>query len=108
MFGSRTVRQTLVKGLGGVEAGLGVGMELMLVKGKGEQMFESRAMILWTSWSTQRALRQVMRICHTTSVVHILDASVAIRSKISLTNEFKMAIALFEIPVSGWTCLRTS
>ena len=31
----------------------------------------------------------------------------AIRSKMSLTNEFKMAIALFEIPVSGWTCLRT-
>ena len=38
---------------------------------------------------------------------HALDASVAIRSKISLTNEFRMAIALFEIPVSGWTCLRT-
>ena len=37
----------------------------------------------------------------------ILDASVAMRSKISLTNEFKIAIALFEIPVSGWTCLRT-
>jgi hypothetical protein len=36
-----------------------------------------------------------------------LDASVAIRSKISLTNEFKMAIALFEIPVSGCTCLST-
>ena len=36
-----------------------------------------------------------------------LEASVAMRSKISLTNEFKMAIALFEIPVSGWTCLRT-
>lgn len=32
---------------------------------------------------------------------HILDASVAIRSKISFTNEFKMAMALFEIPVSG-------
>ena len=31
----------------------------------------------------------------------------AIRSKISLTNEFKIAIALFEIPVSGCTCLRT-
>jgi len=30
-----------------------------------------------------------------------LDASVAIRSKISLTNEFRIAIALFEIPVSG-------
>jgi len=36
-----------------------------------------------------------------------LEASVAMRSKISLTNEFKIAIALFEIPVSGWTCLRT-
>jgi hypothetical protein len=29
------------------------------------------------------------------------------RSKISLTNELRMAIALLEIPVSGWTCLRT-
>lgn len=37
----------------------------------------------------------------------LLEASVAIRSKISFTNEFKIAIALFEIPVSGWTCLRT-
>jgi hypothetical protein len=37
-----------------------------------------------------------------------LDASLAMRSKISLTNEFKMAIALFEIPVSGWTCLSTA
>ena len=37
----------------------------------------------------------------------VLDASVAIRSKMSLTNEFRMAMALFEIPVSGWTCLRT-
>src|SRR5579863_3295387 len=36
-----------------------------------------------------------------------LEASVAMRSKISLTNEFKIAIALFEIPVSGCTCLRT-
>ena len=36
-----------------------------------------------------------------------LDASVAMRSKISLTNELRMAIALLEIPVSGWTCLRT-
>lgn len=39
---------------------------------------------------------------------HALDASVAIRSKISLTNELRIAIALFEIPVSGWTCLRTT
>ena len=29
------------------------------------------------------------------------------RSKMSLTNELRMSIALFEIPVSGWTCLRT-
>ena len=38
---------------------------------------------------------------------HLLDASVAIRSKISLTKLFNIAIALLEIPVSGWTCLRT-
>jgi hypothetical protein len=25
----------------------------------------------------------------------------------SLTNELRIAIALLEIPVSGWTCLRT-
>ena len=31
----------------------------------------------------------------------------AILSKISFTNEFKIAIALLEIPVSGCTCLRT-
>ena len=37
-----------------------------------------------------------------------LDASVAMRSKMSFTNELRMAIALFEIPVSGWTCLRTA
>ena len=37
-----------------------------------------------------------------------MEASVAIRSKMSLTNELRMAMALFEIPVSGWTCLRTT
>lgn len=37
-----------------------------------------------------------------------LDASVAIRSKISLTKELRMAMALFEIPVSGCTCLSTT
>lgn len=31
----------------------------------------------------------------------------ATRSKMSLTNEFRMDMARFEIPVSGWTCLRT-
>ena len=38
---------------------------------------------------------------------NVLEASEAIRSKISLTNELRMAIALFEIPVSGCTCLST-
>ena len=37
-----------------------------------------------------------------------LEASVAMRSKMSLTNELRIAMALFEIPVSGWTCLRTA
>ncbi len=36
-----------------------------------------------------------------------LDDSFAILSKISLTNEFMMLIALLEIPVSGWTCFNT-
>lgn len=33
-----------------------------------------------------------------------LEASVAMRSNTSLTNEFMMLIALLEMPVSGWTC----
>jgi hypothetical protein len=37
-----------------------------------------------------------------------LEASVAMRSKMSLTNELRIAMALLEIPVSGWTCLRTT
>lgn len=32
---------------------------------------------------------------------YVLDASVAIRSKMSFTNEFNIAIALLDIPVSG-------
>lgn len=38
---------------------------------------------------------------------HILEASVAILSKISFTNELRIAIALLEIPVSGCTCFNT-
>ena len=34
-------------------------------------------------------------------------ASSAIRSKVSLTNEFMMDIARLEMPVSGWTCFNT-
>jgi hypothetical protein len=37
-----------------------------------------------------------------------LLASVATRSKMSLTNEFRIDIARLEIPVSGWTCLSTA
>jgi len=36
-----------------------------------------------------------------------LEASVAMRSKMSLTKEFKIAIALLEILVSGCTCFST-
>lgn len=35
------------------------------------------------------------------------EASEAMRSKMSLTNELRMAMALLEIPVSGWTCFNT-
>ena len=34
-------------------------------------------------------------------------ASVAIRSKMSLMNEFMIDIPFLEIPVSGWTCFKT-
>jgi len=36
-----------------------------------------------------------------------LEASPATRSKISLTKEFRIDMALFEIPVSGCTCFKT-
>ena len=36
-----------------------------------------------------------------------MEASVVMHLKISLMKLFRMAIALLEIPVSGWTCLRT-
>lgn len=36
-----------------------------------------------------------------------LEASVATRSKMSFTKEFRIDIALPDIPVSGCTCLRT-
>ena len=36
-----------------------------------------------------------------------LDPSVATLSKVSWMNEFMIFMAFFEIPISGWTCLRT-
>ena len=35
------------------------------------------------------------------------DPSVATLSKVSWMKEFMMFMAFFEIPMSGWTCLRT-
>ena len=71
-------------------------------------MSGSHAKRLLTSWNTMRALKKAINFAKDNSgPKYSLDASVAIRSKISLTKEFKIAIALFEIPVSGCTCLST-
>ncbi len=35
---------------------------------------------------------------------NLLKALIAMHSEMSLTKLLRMAIALFEIPVSGWTC----
>ena len=52
--------------------------------------------------SSDYAERRVSKRCMSAiRQVNVLDASVAMRSKISLTNELRMAMALFEIPVSG-------
>lgn len=69
-------------------------------------------------WRNRRLLRVRRQFCrpsvsvcreHTSSnQLYSLDASPAIRSKISFTNEFNIAIALFEIPVSGCTCFNTT
>lgn len=45
---------------------------------------------------------------HSKMMKNILEASVAIRSKISLTKLLRIAIALLEIPVSGCTCFSTA
>ena len=79
--------------------------------GSNEQPSGSRVRRSSTSSSTMRALPRIISISWCRQDAwrsHSLDASVAIRSKMSFTNELRMAIALFEIPVSGWTCLRTT
>jgi hypothetical protein len=64
--------------------------------------------LLGVSGKFCKSTRRVSKLIMTRDQLrHVLEASVAIRSKISLTKLFKIAIALFEIPVSGWTCLRT-
>merc|ERR1711935_1140007 len=42
-----------------------------------------------------------------TACLASLEASPAMRSKMSETNEFMIIIAFDEIPVSGWTCFST-
>lgn len=76
-------------------------------------MFGFHAKRSLTSWSRRRALddgeKQSMRHKHARQDRYdSLEASVAMRSKISLTKLLRIAIALLEIPVSGWTCLRTA
>jgi hypothetical protein len=72
-------------------------------------MFGFRGRRSLTSWSKQRVLinRMVRTFKDVKAKGNVLEASVAMRSKISLTKLLRIAIALFEIPVSGWTCLRT-
>jgi hypothetical protein len=57
-------------------------------------------MVLFLEYEASSAIKcQYERQQHTT--LNLLEASVAMRSKMSFTKEFKMAIALLEIPVSG-------
>lgn len=51
--------------------------------------------------ASSACLISAMPLPYKTNRLYSLEASVAIRSKISLTNELRIAIALFEIPVSG-------
>jgi hypothetical protein len=56
----------------------------------------------------RRALQANIRlVLRYKSTGHVLEASEAMRSKMSLTKELRIAMALLLIPVSGWTCLRT-
>jgi hypothetical protein len=65
-----------------------------------------------TRWSTSSSMMQALQSMSERQrrfrSLYSLDASVAMRSKMSLTNEFRIAIALFEIPVSGCTCFSTA
>jgi hypothetical protein len=54
-----------------------------------------------------QVLRHELDRAFTTRTDDSLEASVAMRSKMSLTKEFKIAMALLEIPVSGCTCFST-
>jgi len=60
-------------------------------------------MVLFLLYDANSTQSTVVSCRHstTTNHQHVLEASEAIRSKISFTNELRMAIALFEMPVSG-------
>ena len=58
-------------------------------------------MSLTADWTSRE--ERVLLLLNLTS----LDPSVAILSKVSWMKEFMMFMAFLEIPMSGWTCLRT-
>lgn len=64
-------------------------------------------MVLFLLYEASSASNHQRRQSHVKKIVHILEASLAILSKISFTKELRIAMALFEIPVSGCTCLST-
>jgi hypothetical protein len=71
--------------------------------------FGSPGMKWWTSYCMRRAWRpqlQHARRCLRNASVFWLEIG-GVWSSIPLTKEFRIDIARLEIPVSGWTCLRT-
>lgn len=59
-----------------------------------------------TGKTPQQCVRKLSESIGWVRIAH--EDSVGDRYSLSLTNEFKIAMALFEIPVSGCTCLRTA
>jgi hypothetical protein len=57
------------------------------------------------SRDTDRMEKYELNVAYTRNERDSLDACGATRSKISLTNKFRIAIAFLEILVSGCTCL---
>ena len=51
--------------------------------------------------------REVIMVVFLLDSLASREASPAILSKMSLTNEFMMLMDLEETPVSGWTCFKT-
>uniref|UniRef100_A0A3B5R462 H2B clustered histone 5 n=1 Tax=Xiphophorus maculatus TaxID=8083 RepID=A0A3B5R462_XIPMA len=73
----------------------------------------SKAMSIMNSFVNdifERIASEASRLAHynkRSTITSRREASEAMRSKMSLTKEFMMLMALEEIPVSGWTCFST-